>query len=157
MKLCRYRNHRGSAAGTVPRVSRSTRYLTWALGLAVPVVLAITVGMAVAHSPAERAEATPPATTAGSPLPAAQTPVHTWPPFSTWPLPRFAQGSPVGPAADALRAAGADVHVVDARAWDREVQPDWALCTQGETYWGDSDTPTGDVTLAAVPVGGPCP
>jgi hypothetical protein len=136
-------------------VSRAKRYLTWGLGLGVPVVLAVTVAMAVGYSPPQRVEAATP-TPSRPPVPTPE-PAHQWPAFETYPLPEFGRGSPVGPAADALRVAGATVYVIDARGWEREVRPDWALCTQSETFWGESDIPTGDVTLAAVPVGDPCP
>ena len=71
------------------------------------------------------------------------------------PLPEVG-GVPVGQAQPALEAVGAEVTVIDARGWSRPVQPDWVVCTDGQTSWGDG-TPTDDVTLAAVPAGDPCP
>ena len=57
-------------------------------------------------------------------------------------------------AVPVLREAVAHVVAFDAR-WDRPVAPDWRICTQSKTFWGDS-RPTGDVHLAAVPPGDPC-
>jgi hypothetical protein len=52
-------------------------------------------------------------------------------------------------------AVGATVVVFDAR-WDRPVGQDWRVCTRGEAFIGES-TPSGELHVAAVPPGDPCP
>jgi hypothetical protein len=78
---------------------------------------------------------------------------------STPPVPRIPTagyaGITVADAVPRLEAAGAEVDVFDARAWDRPVGPDWTVCTVGELFY--VDTPSGFVQIAAVPVGDPCP
>jgi hypothetical protein len=53
-------------------------------------------------------------------------------------------------------AVGATLIVFDAR-WNRPVEPDWQVCTRGETFIGSEGTPSGELHVAAVPPGDPCP
>jgi hypothetical protein len=48
------------------------------------------------------------------------------------------------------------VIVFDAR-WQRPVAPDWRVCTRGETFIGESGVPSGELHVAALPPGDPCP
>ena len=82
--------------------------------------------------------------------PAAPTPVRRQP----LELPDF-RGRTVAEASAAAEAAGATPVIFDAR-WDRPVTPDWVVCTDGEAFRGD-DLPTGELHIAAVPAGDPCP
>jgi hypothetical protein len=53
-------------------------------------------------------------------------------------------------------AVGATLIVFDAR-WNRPVEPDWQVCTRGETFIGSEGIPSGELHVAAVPPGNPCP
>jgi hypothetical protein len=53
-------------------------------------------------------------------------------------------------------AVGATLIVFDAR-WNRPVEPDWQVCTRGETFIGSEGIPSGELHVAAVPPGDPCP
>ena len=75
-------------------------------------------------------------------------------PGITSPLPHF-QGRTVAETIAGLEAAGATLVIFDAR-WDRPVAPDWVVCTDDEIFNGDFK-PTGQVHIAAVPAGDPCP
>ncbi|MGY5882295.1 hypothetical protein [Modestobacter lacusdianchii] len=108
-------------------------------------------GSAAAGTPAARSTA--PTATTSAPTREVLLPTPTS--HVDGPLPEVA-GRPVGEAVPALEAAGALVEVYDARAWGREVGPDWQVCGVGEIYLGDG-TPTGQVSVPAVPAGDPCP
>jgi hypothetical protein len=69
-------------------------------------------------------------------------------------LPDF-RGRTVAEASAAAEAAGGSPVIFDAR-WNRPVTPDWVVCTDGEPVRGD-DLPTGELHIAAVPAGDPCP
>lgn len=108
-------------------------------------------GSAAAGTPTARSAAP----TAATPAPTREVLMPTRTSHIDGPLPEVA-GRPVGEAVPALEAAGALVEVFDARAWWRAVQPDWVVCGAGQTFLGDG-TPTGEVHVAAVPAGDPCP
>ena len=72
-----------------------------------------------------------------------------------YPLPDF-RGQTIAEATAGAQAAGATPVIFDAR-WTRPVAPDWIVCTGDEAFRGDSTTSTGEVFLAAVPAGDPCP
>jgi hypothetical protein len=71
------------------------------------------------------------------------------------PLP-FIYGNTVAEVVANGEAAGATVIVFDAR-WNRQVGPDWQVCTREETFLGERGEPTGDLHVSAVPQGDPCP
>jgi hypothetical protein len=69
-------------------------------------------------------------------------------------VPEF-RGRTVAEASAGAEAAGGTPVIFDAR-WDRPVAPDWVVCTSGEAFrW--NDVPTGELHIAAVPAGDPCP
>jgi hypothetical protein len=69
-------------------------------------------------------------------------------------LPDF-RGRTVAEASAAAEAAGGTPVIFDAR-WNRPVAPDWVVCTDGEPV-RENDLPTGELHIAAVPAGDPCP
>ena len=136
--------------------SRTGRWVGWlvVLGLTVAVaLLTMAVVGQVTERPLTRAAAVP------SAAPPTAVPVVVNEALPTpssrisGPLPDVV-GVPVRDAQPALEQVGAVVVVFDARS-EGQVGPDWAVCTAGETFLGD--TRTGEVHLAAVPTGETCP
>jgi hypothetical protein len=119
------------------------------LGIAVPAVFAATAVMVSRYTPAEPSDAGPASAAATDPLPV------TAPPGPLYDFPDYSSAS-LGEAVAGLEAAGAYVTAIDARLWERQILPDWQVCTQSQVFMGDG-TPTDRVTVAAVPVGDPCP
>jgi hypothetical protein len=89
-----------------------------------------------------------------APSPEALDPVPAPPLPLSIPTEHYA-GATVAEAVAGLEAVGAEVEIFDARGWERQVTPEWRVCTAGELYFGD--TPSGIVQIAAVPAGDPCP
>lgn len=128
------------------------RVVVLALTSAVAVGTVTVVGQ-VTERPLTRAAATPPAAPPPvAPVVATEQPTPTSP--VTGPLPDVV-GLTVADAQPALEQLGAVVLIVDARAWERAVQPGWEVCTASETFLGYA--PTGEVHVAAVPAGDACP
>ena len=115
----------------------------------VAAVLAVVVGTAVMVASYWQPQ---PAAAPASPSPLLPPPpVHV----VREPLPTIYGGTVAEVVANG-EAAGATVIVFDAR-WDRPVDPDWQVCTRGETFLGERGEPTGELHVAAVPQGDPCP
>jgi hypothetical protein len=87
--------------------------------------------------------------------PASQAPLVPPTPGVRAPLPIVAGGTVAEVVANG-EAVGATVIVFDAR-WDRQVGPDWRVCTRDETFIGEKGIPSGTLDVAAVPPGDPCP
>jgi len=134
------------------------RWVGWLVVLALAAAVAVgtvTLVGQVTERPLTRAAAVPPAApTSAAPGQVEQVLLPTPTRRITGPLPDVV-GRPVGEAQPALEQVGAVVVVFDARLWERAVQPDWVVCTAGETFLGDA--PTGEVHVAAVPAADPCP
>ena len=139
-------------------LSQIGRWVGWLVVLALTAAVAVgTVAVVgqVTERPLTRAAAVPSAApTSAAPVQVEQVLLPTPTSPIAGPLPDVV-GRPVGQARPALEQAGAVVVVFDARVRDRAVQPDWVVCTAGETFLGDA--PTGEVHVAAVPAGDPCP
>jgi hypothetical protein len=138
-------------------LSRIGRWVGWLVVFALAAVVAfgtVTVVGQVTERPLTRA-ATVPSAAPPTTVPVVVTDVLLSTPASsiTGPLPDVV-GLPVRDAQPALERVGAVVVVFDAR-WERPVGPEWVVCTATETFSGD--TATGEVHLAAVPAGDPCP
>jgi hypothetical protein len=71
------------------------------------------------------------------------------------PLPTVGGGTVAEVVANG-EAVGATLIVFDARR-NRPVEPDWRVCTRGETFIGSEGIPSGELHVAAVPPGDPCP
>ena len=136
------------------------RWVGWVVVLALAVAVAVAttavVGQ-VTERPLMRAAATPSAAPPAAP-PAAQPTRADYEELATHsltgPLPDVT-GRPVGEAQQALERVDAVVLLVDSRGWSRPVGPDWVVCGTGESTRGDG-SPTGEVTVSAVPAGDPC-
>ena len=138
--------------------SKIGRWVGWLVVLALAAAVAVgTVAVVgqVTDRPLTRAVAAPSSAPTAAPVVATEQLLPTPTSGITGPLPDVV-GRPVGEARSALEQAGAVVVVIDARIWDRSVQPDWRVCTAGETFLGE-DVPTGEVHVAAVPAADPCP
>ena len=133
------------------------RWVGWVVVLALTAaVVAGTIAVVgqVTERPLTRAAALPSATPQTAAPVAATDPLLATPTSRvTGPLPDVV-GRPVGEAQPALEQVGAVVVVFDAR-WERPVEPGWEVCTASELFLGDA--PTGEVHVAAVPAGDPCP
>jgi hypothetical protein len=136
--------------GAAPR-GRRRRYALLALGVAL-VAGAAGLGAMVGSwappdppPPAAAPSTSPAVGPAAPPTTAVRQPLR---------LPDF-RGRTVAEAAAAAESAGATPVIFDAR-WNRPVAPDWMVCTDGEAFRGN-DLPTGELHIAAVPAGDPCP
>jgi hypothetical protein len=135
----------GGAAGT-PRNRAVVRVAVLAL---VAALLTVAVGTAVMVASYWRPEP------AAAPAPRSPLIQPTPAPEVRDPLPTVFGGTVAEVVANG-EAVGATLIVFDAR-WNRPVEPDWQVCTRGETFIGSEGIPSGELHVAAVPPGDPCP
>jgi hypothetical protein len=136
--------------------SRIGRWVGWLVVLALTAAVAVgTVAVVgqVTGQPLTRAAAAPSAaptpTDPGVAIPAVAATGRALP-ASLIPV----AGQPVGDAQQALQEHGATVMLSDG-AGTRPVLPDWVVCGAGENMLADG-SPTGQVTVVAVPAGESC-